>query len=96
MPRFQFRSRLALIALLTVLLRSPVAAQPESRIDARLRDDLAVLQAFRPAFRFWQHVFTIPDGRIAFGNATDGRLVATFPTRGDVTRSGSSPRWPPR
>ena len=25
----------------------------------------------------------IPDGSIAFGSAVDGRLLATFPTRGD-------------
>src|SRR5262249_50195545 len=29
---------------------------------------------------------TIPDGSIAFGSAVDGRLLATFPTRGDWSR----------
>src|SRR5690606_14008648 len=29
------------------------------------------------------HIFTIPDGSIAYGSLQDGRLLATFPTRGD-------------
>jgi hypothetical protein len=43
---------------------------------------------FRPAYPFWQHIFTIPDGRIAFGSAQDGRLLAVFPTAGDWVRDG--------
>ena len=38
------------------------------------------------AIAFWQHVFTTPDGSIAFGSAVDGRLLATFPARGVWTR----------
>ena len=38
------------------------------------------------AIAFWRHVFTIPDGSIAFGSAVDGRLLATFPAKGDWTR----------
>jgi hypothetical protein len=48
---------------------------------ARFQDDLAAVEVFRPTYPFWQHIFTIPDGRIAFGSAEDGRLVATFPAR---------------
>jgi hypothetical protein len=43
---------------------------------------------FRPAYPFWRHIFTIPDGRIAFGSAQDGRLLAIFPTAGDWVRDG--------
>ena len=52
-------------------------------VQARLRADVAAMQTFRPGYPFWRHVFTIPDGSIAFGSAADGRLLATFPTRGD-------------
>jgi hypothetical protein len=55
-------------------------------VQARLRADLAAMQTFRPGYAFWQHVFTIRDGSIAFGSAVDGRLLATFPVRGDWTR----------
>jgi hypothetical protein len=55
---------------------------------ARLDRDLAAVQMFRPAYPFWQHIFTIPDGRIAFGSAQDGRLLAIFPTAGDWVRDG--------
>jgi len=58
--------------------------------DARLEADLTVVQARRPAYPFWQHLFAIPDGRIIFGSAKDGRLIATFPTAGDWARDG---RW---
>ena len=50
---------------------------------ARRHDDLAAMETFRPGFSFWQHIFTIPDGFIAFGSAVDGRLLAVFPTAGD-------------
>ena len=69
--------------LVVVLLGSPVAAEPPGPAQSRLQADLAVVQSFRPAYPFWQHIFTIPDGRIAFGSAQDGRLVATFPSKGD-------------
>ena len=51
--------------------------------QARLTNDLAALQGFRPGYAFWQHVFTTPDGSIAFGSAVDGRLLAILPARGD-------------
>ncbi len=52
----------------------------------RLRLDFAAMQTFRPGYSFWQHIFTIPDGSIAFGSALNGRLLAVFPTRGEWTR----------
>jgi hypothetical protein len=51
-------------------------------IDARLRNDVVAIELYRPGYRFWRHVFTIPDGSIAYGSARDGRLLATFPTKG--------------
>lgn len=63
----------------------PVAAEPAETADGRLRADEAILQTFRPAYPFWQHIFTIPDGFIAFGSERDGRLIATFPVKGDWT-----------
>ena len=58
----------------------------DEMVHARLRADVAAMQAFRPAYPFWRHVFIIPDGSIAFGSAADGRLLATFPARGDWSR----------
>jgi len=53
---------------------------------ARRRDDFAAMQAFRPGYAFWQHVFILPDHSIAYGSSVDGRLLATFPTKGNWTR----------
>ena len=58
--------------------------------EERLARDVASLERFRPGYSFWQYVFVIPDGSIAFGSAEDGRLLASFPVRGDWTLSG---RW---
>jgi hypothetical protein len=55
-------------------------------IAQRRRDDFAAMETFRPGYPFWQYVFTLPDRSIAFGSAVDGRLLATFPTRGEWTR----------
>ena len=44
------------------------------------------MKTYRPGYAFWQHVFTMPDGRIAYGSAVDGRLLATFPAKGEWTR----------
>jgi hypothetical protein len=55
-------------------------------VDARRRADFAAMRTFRPGYAFWQHVFTIPDGSIAFGSDVDGRLLATFPAKGEWTR----------
>ena len=68
----------------------PVTASPGSAavhiVEARRRADFTAMQAFRPGYEFWRHVFTLPDGSIAFGSASDGRLLATFPARGDWMR----------
>ena len=61
-----------------------VLGHTQARFDA----DLDAVQAYRPSYPFWQHVFTIPDGRIIFGSATDGRLLATFPSGGNWDRDG--------
>jgi hypothetical protein len=58
----------------------------DNPVEARLRADVAAMQTFRPGYAFWRHVFTIPDGSIAFGSAVDGRLLATFPVKADWTR----------
>jgi hypothetical protein len=49
----------------------------------RLQADLDAVKAFRPSYPFWQQIFAIPDGRIAFGSAKDGRLLVTVPSKGD-------------
>jgi hypothetical protein len=69
-------------------------AAPQSRtvaddpVGSRWRADVVAMQTFRPGYAFWQHVFMIPDGSIAFGSASEGRLFATFPVKGDWTRQG--------
>jgi len=62
------------------------APTTDDPVETRRRADFAAMQAFRPGFAFWQHVFTIPDGTIVFGSAIDGRLFATFPVKGEWTR----------
>lgn len=49
----------------------------------RLEEDRAALEAYRPGYPFWQHVFTTPDGTILYGSAADGHLLAAFPQKGD-------------
>ena len=56
--------------------------------EARLQADLEAFQEHRPAYPFWQHIFVIPDGRIIYGSAEDGRLLANFPARGDWASDG--------
>jgi hypothetical protein len=83
-----------LAASSVIVRRPPVAVAPaidepqtaKHAAEARLRADVAAMQAFRPAYPFWRHVFIIPDGSIAFGSAADGRLLATFPAKGDWSR----------
>lgn len=81
-------------AILSLLMVAAVTATPvdedrDEYIAARWQNDLTALQEFRPGYSFWQHIFVIPDGNIAFGSAIDGRLIAIFPTRGDWTREGT-------
>ena len=69
--------------------RAPVAGPHEEALlytKARLASDVAALERFRPGYSFWQWVFLIPDGSVAFGSARDGRLLARFPMRGDWLR----------
>jgi len=56
----------------------------------RFRGDIEAMERFRPGHPFWQHVFAVPDGSIVYGSASDGRLLAVFPERGDWLRSA---RW---
>ena len=58
--------------------------------SARRSDDFAAMSISRPGYSFWQHIFTLPVGSIAFGSATDGRMLAVFPTKGNWARDG---RW---
>ena len=54
----------------------------------RLQEDLAAFRQFRPAYPFWRHIYTVPDGSIIYGSAADGRLLATFPQGGNWARDG--------
>jgi hypothetical protein len=65
---------------------APAPSTVERPVDARRRADFAAMQAFRPGYAFWQHIFTMPDHSVAFGSAVDGRLLATFPAKGDWMR----------
>ena len=60
----------------------------QQHAQARMQDDVAALQTYRPEFPFWRHIFTIADGAIVYGSAVDGRLLATFPADGDWRRDG--------
>jgi hypothetical protein len=65
----------------------PLASeQAYAHVRARRDDDLVALAAARPGYPFWRHIFSIPDGHVAFGSASDGRLLAVFPVRGDWLR----------
>lgn len=101
------RNRLTLALALGVLSGAGIAAQQPDVVETRLEADLEAVRMFRPAYPFWQFIFIIPDGRIAFGSGQDGRLLVTFPSTGDWTRDGtwSDPRlaesldgatWPKR
>ncbi len=54
--------------------------------EARLQQDLDAVRSFRPAYGFWQYLFTVPDGRILLGSGKDGRLLALLPEHGDWAR----------
>ena len=70
---------------LTAAVQPPDAT--DDPVEERRRADYAAMQRFRPGYAFWQHVFTIPDGSIAFGSHADGRLLAAFPAKGDWMRA---------
>src|SRR5690606_9315529 len=65
----------------TEAVRGGVTEQATAR--ERLDRDLDSMRTYRPGYGFWAHVFTVPNGRIAYGSASEGRLLATFPVRGD-------------
>lgn len=79
------------VVLIVLAAQAAYAESPEEQsvrafARARFEADLATVRALRPAYPFWQHLFTIPDGRIIVGSAKDGRLLATLPVQGDWTR----------
>jgi hypothetical protein len=61
----------------------PRTPQTDGFVESRFQNDIAALETFRPGYRFWRHIYAIPDGHIAFGSAADGRLLAVFPESGD-------------
>jgi len=71
-----------------VPMTTPPGSDSAQIVEARRRADVAAMQTFRPGYEFWRHVFSLPDGSIAFGSAVDGRLLATFPVRGEWARQG--------
>ena len=85
---------LGVVLLVCSALEAPAQVSLEEQsahayVRARYQSDLATVRTFRPAYPFWQHLFTIPDGRIILGSAKDGRLLATLPVQGDWARDGS-------
>ena len=71
---------------LCVAVAMLAAAQPlrgQEAVRSRLAADIEALEVHRPGYQFWQQIFTIADGSIAFGSGTDGRLLAVFPSKGD-------------
>ncbi|HSW28752.1 MAG TPA: transglycosylase SLT domain-containing protein [Longimicrobiales bacterium] len=62
----------------------PAAVLARDRVAA----DLAALREYRPGYSFWRHVFAVPDGQVLFGSGSDGRILASFPTRSDWTAGG--------
>lgn len=69
--------------------KAPTAPDARARNAERAREDLAAMQAARPSYPFWQHIFTIPDGAVVYGSARDGHLLATFPAKGDWLRDAT-------
>ncbi len=65
---------------------SSLADAAHLHATSRARADFDAMQRFRPAYRFWRHIFTVPDRFIVFGSAVNGRLLVTFPARGNWTR----------
>jgi hypothetical protein len=65
-------------------------AQATRTFDSPARDrfeaDQDAMASYRPSYPFWQHLFVVPDGSIAFGSEETGRLLVTFPTKGNWTR----------
>ena len=66
----------------------PAARAAYYQTQLRLQEDLAAFREFRPSYPFWQHIYTVPDGHVIYGSAEDGRLLATFPRRGNWAENG--------
>jgi hypothetical protein len=78
------------VAVLGLVLWAAVAvAGAQERALTRWEEDVAAMAEHRPGYAFWQHIFTIPDGSIAFGSARDGRLLVIFPVKGDWLRDAA-------
>jgi hypothetical protein len=58
-------------------------AEARDQMRERLAQDLDAMRVYRPGYPFWRHIYTIDDRSVAFGSASDGRLLVTFPVRGD-------------
>jgi hypothetical protein len=81
------RSILLCAAILAAWVALPQADLDSlDAVQARRTSDYETMLAFRPGYTFWRHIFTIPDGHIAYGTAADGRLLVVFPTKGDWIR----------
>jgi hypothetical protein len=65
-------------------------AQSTRTFDSPARDrfeaDREAMGSNRPSYPFWQHLFVVPDGSIAFGIEQTGQLLVTFPTKGNWVR----------
>ena len=48
----------------------PAPQTASDAVAARVRADVEAMQTFRPGYRFWRHVFTLPDGSIASAERT--------------------------
>jgi hypothetical protein len=65
---------------------SPATRMFDSAARDRFEADQEAMASYRPSYPFWQHLFVVSDGSIAFGTEQSGRLLVTFPTRGDWIR----------
>ena len=52
-------TRLFLIVLALALTGASPSAETARQAEARLQADVDIVKAFRPAYPFWQHIFTI-------------------------------------
>jgi hypothetical protein len=68
-------------------LQDPRSDEPSNTLAHRhLDQDLEAMRLYRPGYEFWHDVFTIENGSMAFGSASDGSLIATFPLGKNWTR----------
>jgi len=70
--------------------REQAGTQETRTFDSAARDrfeaDRDAMASYRPSYPFWQHLFVVPDGSIAYGTEDSGRLLVTFPTKGNWLR----------